>query len=133
MAAGNSTFTGFVSSNNTVVLPKKFIMEVTGFIRSPFASGIYRMNSFMTVNAGISKAIKKGQGNLKLNVTDVFNTQRIENTVTNYQSVNGVFVEKPESRFVNLAFTWKFGNKQVKASKMRKSGIEEERTRMGAN
>lgn len=133
MASGNSTFTGFVSSNNTIVLPKKFVMEVTGFVRSPFASGIYRMNSFMSVNAGVSKAIAKGQGNLKLNVTDVFNTQRIENTVTNYQSVNGIFVEKPESRFVNVAFTWKFGNKQVKASKMRKSGIEEERTRMGAN
>jgi hypothetical protein len=132
-AASNATLTAMVSSNNIIVLPKKFTLEVTGFYRSPFASGIYTMNSMFYVNAGVNKAIAKGQGNLKLNVTDIFNTQRFENTVKSYQSVNAVFISKPETRFVNLAFTWKFGNKAVKATKTRKNAIEDETRRMGAN
>jgi hypothetical protein len=131
-ATANATVTAMVSSNNIISLPKKFTLEVTGVYRSPFASGIYRMNSLFNVNTGINKAISKGQGNIKLNITDIFNTQRFENIVENYQSVNGVFITKPETRFVNLAFTWRFGNKAVKATKTRKSGIDDERTRMGA-
>lgn len=133
MGDNNSTVTGYVSSHNIVMLPKKFTLEVTGIYRTPFASGIYRLSPLFTVNTGLGKPIAKGQGSLKLSAQDIFRTLKIENTVKNYQSVNGVFTSVTGTRFVNLAFTWKFGNKAVKATKTRKSSIEDERTRMGAN
>lgn len=133
LGSDNSTVTAFLSSNNIISLPKKFTLEVTGTYRSPFASGIYRMNPMFFVNAGISKPVAKGQGSIKLNAQDIFQSLKIENTVKNYQSVNGVFTSVTGTRYVNLAFTWKFGNKAVKATRVRKSNIEEERTRMGAN
>ena len=129
----NATLTAYLSSNNTLVLPRKYTLELTGMYRSPFASGIYKMNSFFNVSTGIGKPVAKGKGNLKLNVTDIFDTQQFENRVSDYQGVNGLFTNKIESRFVNLVFTWKFGNSNVRAIKARKSITDEERARLGAH
>jgi hypothetical protein len=130
---GNNTVTGYISSQNTVVLPKKWILEFSAYYFSRIASGIYKMDGMGSVSSGISKQVWKGLGNFKFNVSDIFNTTRYRNVVENYQGVNGVFINKPETRFVNLVFTYKFGNKNVRASKSRKTGIEDEKNRMGAN
>ncbi len=126
----NRRVTGYFTSNNTIAF-KKFTAELRGVYRSPFASGIFKMNSFINVAAGLSKPVFKNKATLKLNLSDLFNTQIFENTVTDFQQVNGVFTNKPETRFVNLVLTWKFGNKNVKAVKVRKTGIESEKGRMG--
>ena len=42
-------------------------------------------------------------------------------------SVNSANRDKPESRFVKLNFSYQFGDKHVKASQRRSSGIEAEK------
>jgi hypothetical protein len=44
--------------------------------------------------------------------------------------INSTNLDKIESRFVKLNFSYKFGNKNVKASQRRSTGIEAEKSRM---
>ena len=127
----NSTraFSTYLNTKNTIRLPKKFTFEVSAMYRSAFASGIFKVNDFFYVNSGVSKSLWNGKASLALNVSDIFNTRRFENTVQNYQQVQGTFINKPETRFVNLVFTLHFGNKNVKAGKQRKTGIEDIKAR----
>lgn len=132
-ARSNRALSSYLSSNNTFKLPKKFTAELTAFYRGAFASGIYKVNAYFNMNAGVSKSLWNGKGTLALNVTDIFNTQQFTNRVENFQQVNGTFINKAETRFVNCSFTLQFGNKNVKAGKVRKTGIEEEKSRTGVN
>jgi hypothetical protein len=131
-SGNNRAFSTYLSSNNTFRLPKKFTAELTALYRGAFASGIYKVNSYFNMNAGIGKSLWNGKGTLALNITDVFNTRQFTNNVENYQGVNGVFINKAETRFVNLLLTVHFGNKNVKPVKSRKTGIEDEKARTGA-
>jgi hypothetical protein len=123
----------YASSYNTIALPKNFTAEITLAYRSPVASGIFKTGVYFTNNMGIAKQLARGDATVRLNVSDIFNTQKTINKVAGYQNVNGEFVSKPESRFVNVSFSWRFGKKIVKASRNRRTGIEEERGRMGSN
>jgi hypothetical protein len=129
----NRGFSTYFSSNNTFRLPGKFTAELTALYRGAVASGIYKVNPYFNLNTGISKLLWEGKGTLAMNITDVFNTRQFTNQVENYQGVNGTFINKAESRFVNLLLTVRFGNNNVKAVKNRKTGLEEEKARTGAN
>lgn len=128
----NERVTGFFSTNNALVLAKKLKAELTGFYYSPIASGVYQQQSIFSANIGLTESIMKGKGTLSLSITDVFNTLRIKNNVL-YQDVNIHYDNKSESRFVNLVFTYRFGNSKVRAGKVRKTGIEDEKNRLGSN
>jgi hypothetical protein len=129
-ANANEQISGYFSSNNTLTF-KKFSAQLNAVYRSPLASGIFTMNAFSNITAAVNVPVLKKKGNIKLNVTDVFNTQIFESSVINFQQVTGVFVNKPETRFINLVFTWRFGNTNVKTIRARKTGIEAEKGRMG--
>lgn len=126
----NAKVTAFISSNNTITLPKKIKAEITGFYFSPIAVGVYQQKAIYTVSAGLSRPILDSKGTLALNVSDIFNSQRTKNDVIT-QGVNMNYNNKPETRFVNMVFTYRFGNNKVKASKVRKTGNEDEKSRVG--
>jgi len=127
----NAKVTGFFSTNNTFSLPHQVKAELSGSYYSPIASGVYLIHPMYSVNGGLSVPVMKSKGSLAFNVTDIFNTQVMKIDVT--QGVNIHYNNKAESRFVNLVFTYKFGNNKVKASKTRKTGIEDEKGRMSTN
>jgi hypothetical protein len=128
----NARATGFFSMTNTIVLPRKIKAEVTLYYFSPIAAGVYSQGSVFSTNIGFSRAILKGMGNLAFNVTDPLNTLVSKANVLS-QGLNIQYNNKTESRYANLVFTYKFGNRRVSASKARKSGIEDEKGRMDAN
>ncbi|MFT3825433.1 MAG: outer membrane beta-barrel family protein [Chitinophagaceae bacterium] len=124
-----SAFTYYFSSQNIVTLAKGFRAEVSMNYYSPLVLTPYHFKAQYSVNAGVSKTMLKNKGTLTLNVSDLFNTARQRYTVET-ESVRSVNNSKQESRFVKLTFSWKFGNSQVKASKSRRSGIDEVQRRM---
>jgi len=132
-ALENEAVAAYVSSNNMIRLPKQFLVELTGYYVSPLASGIFKMSSMFKMDIGISKPVLQQRANLKLSVSDIFNTQRTKYKVENYQQVNADYYNKAETRFVNLLFTYKFGNQYVKPGKNRKTSIEDVKARMGNN
>ncbi len=81
--------------------------------------------------AGGQKTVLKGKGTLRLNVTDIFWTNRPRATV----KYEGSYLENwhayRESRVANLSFTYRFGNNKVQAARKRTTASEEEIRRTG--
>lgn len=121
----------FGRTQHTFTLPKGFSTEVSFFYVSPQIAqeGLFRMKAMYAVDWGIQKQIMKKKGTIKLNINDVFNTQRFRGTFENagrYSAVDS----KWESRQVRLNFTYRFGNTNVKAARSRKTGLEDEQNRV---
>jgi hypothetical protein len=83
-----------------------------------------------TLGLGLTKTILHNNGTLAFNVSDVFNSYKAR-----YRTVSdGLLItntDHPESRFVKLVFTWRFGNKNIKTTRARSTGIDEVKNRMG--
>jgi hypothetical protein len=118
-------------SQNSIKLgkDKSWTAELTGFYNAPTVhQGAFKSKSLWSVDAGAQKQILKGQGTIKASFSDVFNslqfrgTQEFAGQVTNFSA-------KWESQQLKLNFTYRFGNKQVKAARQRATGAEEETKR----
>ena len=119
----------YLSSNHTLTLRPGLKAEVSAFYMSPMTYGGMAIRSSFNSSVGISQTVLKGAGTLTLNVTDVFNTQRARFDVL-AAGINSQNVNKLETRFVKLNFSYKFGNQKVKASQRRDTGVEAEKSRM---
>jgi len=89
-----------------------------------------RSHSLWSVDAGLQKGLFNGNGTLKVSVSDVFNTLHwyaSSNFAGQYIRTTGGF----ESRLLKLFFTYRFGNKQVKAARQRNTGAEDLNNRVG--
>jgi hypothetical protein len=117
------------SLSNSFNLGNKWSAEIYTTYLSPFSQGIYKTRSLFQVDLGISKSLLEDRATIRLSGSDIFNTFKNQYRV-NYQGINAFYREKDESRFVNLVFSYKFGNKKVKSSKTRKINADEIRNRM---
>ncbi len=114
---------------HTFQLPKEFAMEISGWYSSPSIwKGSFEMEDMWQLNAGISKKILNGRGNLKLAINDIFKTQ-VWSGVSQFGDLYMVARGGWDSRRVNLNFSYMFGNTNVK-SRRRKTGLEEESGRV---
>lgn len=69
---------------------------------------------------------------LKLNVSDIFNTMRFDEVVA-FANMNYRTQRRWESRVARLTFSYRFGNKELKPDRRRRTGSEEEQRRLGGN
>ncbi|HJT73847.1 MAG TPA: outer membrane beta-barrel family protein [Chitinophaga sp.] len=123
---------GFMGrTQQTFTLPKGITTELSFFYMSPQIAeeGLFRMKPMYAMDFGVSKQVLKKKGNLKLNVNDVFNVQRFRGTFENAGRTTAVN-SKWESRQVRLSFTYRFGNTNIKAARTRKTGLEDEQSRV---
>ncbi len=128
----NTTFTktnpyvGFIYSN-TFILGKGITTELSGYYHSRWAQTIFLGRPFYNVDIGISKTILNNQGSLRLNITDVFNQLRY---ISEIAVINHVIDRKPETRYIRLNFSYKFGNSNVKKNRNRQTGLSSENSRL---
>lgn len=123
---------GFMGrTQQTFTLPSGISAEVSVFYLSPQIAdeGLFRMKSMCAVDLGVSKQIMKKKGSIKLNVNDVFNMQRFRGSFENAGRYTGVS-SKWESQQVRATFSYRFGNTTVKAARTRKTGLEDEQSRV---
>ncbi len=118
--------------NNTFNLPKSFRFEISGFYNSPGVYGIFRNQAQYALDAGLFKPLWKGKGNLKINVSDIFATNRWNVDVAQ-DNINARIAGRFESRRINATFTYKFGNSEMKPSRQRRTATEEEQSRVKNN
>lgn len=121
-----------LTSNNTLRLAKGYKAEFFAFYRSSLTYGAYVFRPSFGGSIGLSKSILDQAGTLTLNISDPFNLQTRRYDVRS-AGISASNVDKTESLFVRLNFSYKFGNKKVKASKSRRSGIEDEKYRLESN
>jgi outer membrane receptor protein involved in Fe transport len=114
---------------NTFMLPKGFKAELSGWYNAPTLWGNWVTNSQYDISMGVSKSFWNDAATFKISLSDLFYTNGWggESQFGNlYMRGGGSW----ESRQIRMNFTYMFGNKQVKGSRNRKTGMEEEQGRI---
>ncbi|GAB3915332.1 outer membrane beta-barrel family protein [Mucilaginibacter boryungensis] len=124
---GSFAYQARATQNLTFI--KGYRIEVTGVYRSARTNGIFNMKEQYTADAGVSHSFANKRANIKLNMSDIFNTRR-NNVTSMYQSVNLEVHQKNESRVTRLTFTYSFGNNKIKA-RQHQTGADAEKSRVG--
>ena len=137
----NSTLNGFNlkttgsgltgNINNQFKFKKGWGAEISGFYRTKMKQGQFEINPLKQFNAGVSKQVLKGKGSVKVNVSDIFYTNKqsgtvnIENTIAKFRQVN-------DSRYASINFSYRFG-KPLKTQRRKTGGAGDEQNRIKTN
>ncbi|GGF18082.1 outer membrane beta-barrel protein [Hymenobacter cavernae] len=119
-----------LTSNQTFTFGKGWSAELNGNYQSREVYGFLVQRPLGEVSAGVQKSLWNRKANLKLNVADIFFTQRTYATST-YDNYVERFYQRRDTRMATLAFTYRFGNEKVAPTKRRQSGAEDEKRRAG--
>ncbi len=106
--------------------------ELTGNYQSDLTYGLYDVKPRYSVDAGVSHKFADKKLNVKLSMSDIFNT--LHNDVNSqYQNTDLFITQKRESRITRLTLTYNFGNNKIKARE-HQTGADDEKSRVkGAN
>jgi outer membrane receptor protein involved in Fe transport len=108
---------------------KGITAEVNGFYRTPGVEGVFKIGSLGAVNFGASVPILKNKATVRLNVRDIFWTQRVKGD-SRFGNIDAAFQQAPDSRFVGINFTYRLSKGKVNGSKRRTGGASDEQNRV---
>lgn len=111
---------------------KGYSAEISGFYRTESIEGVFRIKPFGIVNIGISKQIMKNKGSIRLNVRDIFWSQRIKGE-SKYGTVDANFRQFNDNRIANITFTYRFSKGKGAAGPRKRGGAEDEQSRVGVD
>ncbi len=123
----NNTFvtiegtTAMFNASASYKFKKGWNAEISGFYRTATPEGVFRIGSFGTMNAGVSKTLLKEKATLRLNVRDVFWSQKFKGDIQ-YGAVNTQFQQYGDSRVASITFTYRFSKGKVNSNNRRKAG-----------
>ena len=113
---------------HTFKIGKEYTAELSGFYNSPSIwQGTFKSIAMWGIDAGLLKTILKGQGTLKIAVSDIFKTMQwggTSNFAGQYIKASGGW----ESRLFKVNFSYRFGNSQVKAARLSVKPARKKRT-----
>ncbi|HYF32024.1 MAG TPA: TonB-dependent receptor [Chitinophagaceae bacterium] len=119
-------------SQHSARLGKGWTAELSGWYNSPSIwQGTFESKEMWSIDAGLQKTVLQGKGNVKVSVSDIFQSMRwggTSNFAGQYMKAGGGW----ESRLFKLNFTYRFGSAQIKAARQRKTGLEDENKRVGS-
>jgi iron complex outermembrane recepter protein len=111
-------------------LGKGYKAELSSWFSSPSISeGTLQTKSMGFVDIGVQKQILQGKGNLKLSISDIFNTMQWTGT-SNFGGQYLYAAAKWESQQFKINFSYRFGKSSVKNARQRKTGSEDEKNRV---
>jgi len=116
-----------VRNNHTFTILPTLSAETSVNYQSPLIYSIYQIGMRWSVDAGLSKSFYDKKANLKLSVSDIFNTRAFD-VKTNYANLNVLIRQRPETRVARLTFTYSFGN--LKSGARRSETESEEKSRI---
>lgn len=117
------------NSTNTFTLPKGFTLELSGYYQSRALWSIFTVAARGGVSFGVDKSLFHKKADLKLNINDIFHTERGFASVR-YQNLDITSLNHWDSRRVSMTFTYRFRQGNVKAEHHHQSAIEEEQNRI---
>lgn len=119
-----------LTSNHTFTFGKGWSAELNGSYESRQAYGFLVQQPNGEVSAGLQKSLRERKGNLKLTMADMFHTRPVHVTST-YGNYVERFYQRRDSRFVTLAFSYRFGSDKLAPTRRRSGGAEDEKRRAG--
>lgn len=128
---GQKGFNSRISTSNDFILNqnKTMLFNLSYWYSFPGVDGIYYRNAMNSLSLTIQYLLLNKDLKISLKGNDIFRTEKDNISST----VNGVYQEGKyyyDTQSVQLAVSYKFGNKKIKVEK-RATGNEEERTRTG--
>ncbi len=117
-------------SEHTFKAPHGWSFQLSGWFNSPAIWGaVFRSKAQGAMDFGIKKQLFDGDGTASVSFGDILHT-------AGWKSVNdftpGLYmVGTWESRTVRASFTYRFGNKNLKGARQRKTGLEDVSRRIG--
>ncbi|HLW50242.1 MAG TPA: outer membrane beta-barrel protein, partial [Sphingobacteriaceae bacterium] len=81
------------------------------------------------LDLGMTKSMMDKRGNIKLSVSDLFNT-RVQRISSNYSNLNVHINQKNETRIVRLSFSYSFGNMKNRVQQRESRSEEKNRVAM---
>ncbi|WP_163408879.1 outer membrane beta-barrel family protein [Flavobacterium ajazii] len=95
-----------LSVQNSFTISESLKAEANAQYQSKSNLGIYERASFFDFSIGISKQVLSNKGNVKFNLTDIFNTNNFKiNSVVAQTSINKKY--ELDNRIATLAFTYR--------------------------
>ena len=124
-----SRFAGTLNVQQGFKLPARITAEVAAVVNSKNISGLNTyVKSNSQIDLGLQKNVMKDKGTLKLAVTDLLWTNRI-NTDAQLNNLLLHTTFRGESRQLRLNFTYRFGNNKIKDKASRETGLQNESER----
>ncbi len=119
-----------IYGQNTYRLGQGITLELSGWYNSPgIWGGNFATGDIWAIDAGIKKSFWNNRATLKVSVPDIFNTQQWSGT-----NIFGELQLKAnggwESRQLKMNFSYKLGKKEIKGSRSRTTGLEDETSRI---
>jgi hypothetical protein len=114
---------------NSFKLPYNFSAELSGWYRSPQVWGIINMQSMYALNAGVQYRFWDSNASLKLSANDILRTQ-VFKASSNFNGLALDINNRWESRRLNLAFSYRFGNNDVKPANRKRGASSDEQGRI---
>ncbi len=116
---------------NNLNLPGKITMELTYFYTSPWIwGGTVNVEGGYAVNFGIKKDFFNKKLLLQLTGSDIFRTRSDFHYKSNYGGKQNEGVITFDNQRFGINMTYNFGNQKAKASKKRKSAIDDDLNRI---
>jgi iron complex outermembrane recepter protein len=124
----NSTWGMSWYTSHNFTLPQKWSVQLSSWGNVGTLDGIYKTSWLGSIDAGAGKSVLKDKLNIRLSITDIFNTQRWRQEV-DFGNVNFNYNRKWESRSIRLQLTWKFGKTNYR-QRDRELGAQDEINRI---
>lgn len=129
--AGITAFNGYMQ--NTFKLPFSFTFEISGWYNSGgIWAGSFKNKGQGSLDLGLQKKLFKDRATLKLSYTDILHTSPWD-SYSVYSGINSRAYGNWESQQFRVAFTWRFGNNQMKGMRQRSAGSEQEQKRISGD
>jgi len=114
-------FEGYMQQSFT--LGKVWSAQVSGFWNAPTTQTIYRIGGLGALNLSVQKKVWQERGRITLAVDDLLNTMRWRQSGSAGNQEFAIY-RKWESRRISVRFTYRFGNRDVKAARNRETSTD---------
>ncbi|MBL7731961.1 MAG: TonB-dependent receptor [Chitinophagaceae bacterium] len=125
----NSGFGFLISSFNSFQVGKKINGNVFFAYSSPYRGTLFNYKSSAFVNIGMGFPVLNSNGYVNISVSDIFKTTRFAYSST-FPGLGLQYQKLPDSRYISVVFSYRFGSQNIAANKNRETGIEREKNRM---
>ncbi len=122
---------GLANISQTLTLPWGLTAEVTTVYMAPNAVGLFQNRAMGSLNAGLQRTFFEKKLSVRLNVTDILQTNRLRSNIA-YAGFDMNVLNQVETRVARVNLTYNFG-KNTGKSPRRKNAQEEEQQRIGTN
>ncbi|MCO6460246.1 MAG: TonB-dependent receptor [Saprospiraceae bacterium] len=113
---------------NNFNLSKTVSADISGFYQSRELHAFDNINPIWQIAAGLQKKLWNNKATVKLNITDIAFSGRME-AVVNFRDYQEHFVVTRDSRVATLSFTYKFGNSNIASGPRRQGGADDVKQR----